>query len=626
MCGIAGIVAKQPITDQGALAGLVDGIIHRGPDDRGDYLSPYRTCALGHTRLAILDLSTAGHQPMLDETSGNVIVFNGERYNFAALRKECETDGYRFRSHSATEIILALYRKHGVDCLRFLRGMFAFAIWDEKQQRLFFARDRLGKKPFNYAVSPQGFTFCSEIDPLARHPWTDRQLDVQALDFFLHLQYIPAPLSIYRGIRKLPPAHFGLFDASGLRIASYWEPDYLDKLVLSEAEALDAFEEKLGEAVQLRMVADVPVGALLSGGVDSSVVVALMAKFSATPVRTFSLGFPQGKFDESAYARQAAEVCGTLHRPSQLAAPDLGLLPTIVRRYGEPYGDPSALPSFAVCAAARQELKVVMNGDGGDELLGGYPRYSLSDMALRIAAWGRRGYPLPLRYPARWLGSRGQFPWKKIRRLVLQHLLPDAGPFVIYGSSWDDEARRALLQTDAFEYNLPEWRAHLLKLARLATNNPVDSMLWLDNHTYLPGDLLPKMDIAAMHCGLEARSPLLDHELIEFCARLPVACKVRSGTGKYLLKKLAERYFPKQFVYRRKMGFGIPMAEWMRGPFRPLMDDVLRDPSCMSPLDIAMVEQCRQKFLNGDDDEATRLWPLFMFGLWRRHGAPASMS
>ena len=625
MCGIAGIVGKQPLANDSALAGLVDGIAHRGPDDRGDYLSPGGICAMGHTRLAILDLSVAGHQPMMDEATANVIVFNGEIYNFADLRRECEADGYAFRSHSDTEVILALYRKHGIDCLRFLRGMFAFAIWDERQRRLFFARDRLGKKPFHYAESAQGFAFCSEIDPLARHPWTDRALDRQALDFFLHLQYVPAPHSIYRGIRKLPPAHYGLLDSAGLRIAPYWSLDYRDKIAMGEEEALDAFEDKLAEAVKLRMVADVPVGALLSGGVDSSVIVALMAKQSAAPVRTFSVGFSEAAFDESAYARQAAERCGTLHRPAELGSPDLAMLPTLVRRYGEPYADSSALPTFAVCAAARQELKVVLNGDGGDELLGGYPRYSLPDATIHLASWIRRIHPMPLVDPVTWLGDRGRFPWKKFRRLSQNHfLLPDAGPFTMYGSHWGDRLRRELLGNDALAGNLPQWRAECFRQARLASDNPVDSMLWLDNHTYLPGDLLVKMDIAAMHCGLEARSPLLDHELIEFCARLPAACKVKRGTGKYLLKKLAERYYPPEFVHRRKMGFGIPLAAWLRGDFRALLEDVLRDPACMSPLDPVTVAEHRRNFLErGDDNEATRLWTLFMYGQWRRHCAPA---
>lgn len=624
MCGIAGIVARHPPADRAALAALVGGIVHRGPDDRGEWLSPDGACALGHARLAIIDLSPAGHQPMLDEATGNAIVFNGEIYNFAALRRECEADGDVFRSHSDTEVILALYRRHGVGCLRFLRGMFAFALWDARARCLFFARDRLGKKPFHYAESPQGFAFCSEIDPLARHAWTDRALDREALDFYLHLQYVPAPLSIYRGIRKLPPAHYGLLDAGGLRIERYWSLDYRDKVELDDAAALDAFEEKLAEAVRLRMVADVPVGALLSGGVDSSVVVALMAKQSAAPVRTFSVGFSEAAFDESAYARQAAGICGTLHRPAELGAPDLSILPTLVRRYGEPFGDSSALPSFAVCAAARQELKVVLNGDGGDELLGGYPRYALPDATIRLATWIRRRHPLPLIDPAKWLGSRGPFPFKKIRRLALDHLLlPDAGPFTMYGGSRNDAVRRELLHDASLAGNLPRWRADWFRRARLASDNPVDSMLWLDNHTYLPGDLLVKMDIAAMHCGLEARSPLLDHELIEFCARLPVRLKVRRRTGKWLLKKLAERYYPEDFVHRRKMGFGIPLDAWLRGPLRALLDDVLRDPACMAPLDLAAVERFRRRFQQERADESTRLWPLFMYGLWRRHGTRA---
>lgn len=624
MCGIAGIVAQHPTADRGALAALVDGIIHRGPDDRGDYLSPDGTCALGHTRLAILDLSAAGHQPMRDESTGNAIVFNGEIYNFADLRSACERDGCAFNSHSDTEVILALYRRHGVDCLRMLRGMFAFAIWDAREQRLFFARDRLGKKPFHYAASPQGFVFCSEIAPLAGHAWTDRTLDRQALDFFLHLQYIPAPLSIYRGIRKLPPAHYGVVDAGGLMIRPYWSLDYRDKLEIGEAEALDAFEAKLAEAVRLRMVADVPVGALLSGGVDSSVIVALMAKQAAAPIRTFNIGFSEAGVDESAYARQAAEICSTAHRPYQLASPDMAVLPELVRRYGEPYGDSSALPSFTVCAIASDEVKVVMNGDGGDELLGGYPRYALPDATVRLSTFMHRRR-LPLLHPVDWLEAQGPFPFKKVRRLLLHHLLlPDAGSFTMYGDRRNEKARRRLLADSVLDGMVTAWRSEWLAQARAATGNAIDSMLWLDNHTYLPGDLLVKMDIASMHCGLEARSPLLDHELVEFSARLPASLKVRHGTGKYLLKKLAERYFPADFVHRRKMGFGIPMVAWLRGPLSPLLQDVLCDSVCTTPLDHVEVGSHLKRFVAGRDDEAAMLWPLFMYGLWRRYGVPAT--
>lgn len=626
MCGIAGIVSMGIRTSPELLDALVEGVSHRGPDDRGIYYSPDGRCALGHTRLAILDLSATGHQPMLDDDTGNAIVFNGEIYNFASLRKDCEAHGYRFRSHSDTEVILALYRKHGTDCLRFLRGMFAFAIWDVQRQRLFFARDRVGKKPFHYALTPEGFSFCSEIDPLARHPWTDCQLDYQALDFFLHLGYIPAPHSIYRGIRKLPPAHFGILDGDGLRLERYWRINYNDKIHMREADALDAFEEMLGESVKLRMVADVPVGALLSGGVDSSLVVAMMAKFSAEPVRTFSIGFTESDCDESAYAQQAAEICGTLHRPHELGAPNVNLLPMLVRRYGEPYGDSSSLPSFAVCATAQQELKVVLNGDGGDELLGGYPRYSLTTATIQMATWIRRHRPLAIIDPGRRPGSRSFFPFKKISRLALMHLLqPDAGPLTMYSSCHDDAARSALLGDCGLEENLSQWRTDWFREARLSTDNPVDTMLWLDNHIYLPDDLLVKMDIASMHCGLESRSPLLDHKLIEFCARLPVGLKVKHSAGKYLLKKLAERYYPREFVHRRKMGFGIPLVKWLHGPLRSLLDDVLRDPACMSPLDQVTVDHYRRRFIEHNADEAARVWLLLMYGLWRRHGAPATL-
>lgn len=621
MCGIAGIFAKQPLTDGSPLEKLVAGISHRGPDDSGTYLSPGGLCALGHTRLAILDLSAAGHQPMAEDHTGNSIVFNGEIYNFASLRKDCEAAGYRFRSHSDTEVILALYQRHGTDCLRHLRGMFAFAIWDEKQQRLFFARDRVGKKPFHYALSPKGFVFCSEIDPLARHPWTNRDLDMEALEFYLHLQYIPAPLSIYCGIRKLPPAHYGVLDAAGLRIEPYWRLDYRDKIEIGEAEALDAFEEKLSEAVRLRMVADVPVGALLSGGVDSSLVVALMARQTAAPVHTFSVGFAEAAFDESTYARKAAEICGTQHRPTEMGAPDISMLPLLARRYGEPYGDSSALPSFVVCAAARSELKVVLNGDGGDELMGGYPRYSLPDSTIRLAAWFSHHHPLPLVDPAKWLGYTGTFPFKKIWRLLLERLLlPDAGPFSMYGSARSESYRRKLYHAPSLARNLPQWRASWFRQARMASCNPVDSMLWLDNHTYLPGDLLVKMDIASMHCGLESRSPFLDHELIEFCARLPAQFKVHDRIGKFLIKRLAERYFPSDFVYRKKMGFGIPLKSWLKGPFLPVVRDVLRDPHCMAPLNREQVLRSLSSLEN--DKPGTppaRIWMLLMYGLWRRH-------
>ena len=390
MCGIAGELNWRAHASGEAVDAMVSGIGHRGPDDRGLWSSPNGVCVLGHARLSIIDLSPAGHQPMLDVITGNAIVFNGEIYNFQELRKKLVSAGDLFNSHSDTEVILALYRRHGIDCLKFLRGMFALAIWDEKRQRLFLARDRVGKKPLNYAVTKSGLAFCSELHPLSRHPGVDNGMDLEALELYLQCQFIPAPWTIYRGIRKLPPAHYAVYDRSGLKIEKYWEVDYRDKIQISEADALDALEEKLTEAVRLRMIADVPLGALLSGGVDSSVVVALMAKLSNEPVRTFSIGFEEEAFNELPWAQQAAERCGTLHHPDIVKGDVEHLLPKLARHYGEPYADDSAVPSFFVSAVARRHVTVALNGDGGDELLGGYPRYWLPASAMLAivgAAW-----------------------------------------------------------------------------------------------------------------------------------------------------------------------------------------------------------------------------------------------
>lgn len=620
MCGIAGLVSFQSPVDFVSLTNLARGIAHRGPDDQGFYVSPGQRCGFGHARLSIIDLSPSGHQPMLDEETGNAIVFNGEIYNFAALRQRCEEGGYRFQSHTDTETILALYRKDGIKCLTYLRGMFAFAIWDEARKRLFFARDRVGKKPFHYALGAQGFAFCSEIDPLSRHPWVNRELDLQALDYYLQLQSVPAPLTIYRGIRKLLPAHYGILESGQLDIRRYWQPGYRDKLAISDDEALDAFEEKLTESVRLRMVADVPIGALLSGGVDSSLVVAIMAKIAGNPVRTYSVGFNERSVDESAYALQAAESCGTIHRPVKMQEPDIDALPALVKRYGEPYGDSSALPSFLVCSVAREDVAVVMNGDGGDELLGGYPRYALSDGAISFSTWLRSVLPFTTERQLSWLLKPAGFPFRKAHRLLLKHAMLDAAPLLMYHGVGSDSERHVLLPYEGSLTNLPDWRLKWLSEARAMTDNPIDSMLWSDNHTYLPDDLLVKMDIAAMQCGLEARSPFLDHELIEFCARLPVNQKVRGGVGKYLIKKLAERYFPNEFVYRQKMGFGIPLKSWLHGPMFSMVKDVLLDPASMAPLNHDLVRRYFLEFEKGAyAAEPTRIWVLLMYGLWRRH-------
>jgi asparagine synthase (glutamine-hydrolysing) len=599
---------------------LTQGIGHRGPDDQGFYLSPDRQCGLGHARLSVIDLSSSGHQPMTDVETGNTIVFNGEVYNYQELRELCCSRGYRFSSQTDTEVILALYRFEGVGCLARLRGMFAFAIWDPSCERLFFARDRVGKKPLHYSFSQNGIVFCSEIHPLAGNAWVDREIDLDALEFYLQLKTVPAPLTIYRGIRKLLPAHYGIYESGKLSIQRYWQLDYRDKVEFTDDEALDAFEEKLSESVRLRMVADVPVGALLSGGVDSSLIVALMSRNSSGRIRSFSVGFDDSRFDETPFSTQAASVCGTLHRPVTMQAPDMDFLRSLVQFYGEPYGDYSALPSFLVCSSARREVSVVMNGDGGDELLGGYPRYQLGDRAIGFSAWIHEKLPYDIGRKMPWLLRKPGFPLKKIHRAVLRYGVADAAPVLMYQGVGGDDDRQKLLRRDRDGVDFPAWRRSWLREGRAMSDNPVDCMLWLDNQVYLPNDLLVKMDIASMHCGLEARSPFLDQELIEFCARLPARFKVRGGIGKYLIKRLAERYFPVDFVHRRKMGFTIPLSSWLRGPMLGMVKDVLLDPTVMAPLDHTTVRRHWMDFEKGGiRSEATRVWILLMYGLWRKH-------
>ncbi|HKP74837.1 MAG TPA: asparagine synthase (glutamine-hydrolyzing) [Longimicrobiaceae bacterium] len=626
MCGIAGRVDWRGMERDGGVADVVRCIRHRGPDDEGLWTSPEGLCTLGHARLSIIDLSPAGHQPMLDPETGNAIVFNGEIYNFQALRAECERQGDRFRSHSDTEVILALYRRHGRACVHRLRGMFAIALWDAGRRELFLARDRVGKKPLHYALTPSGIVFASELDALRRHPAVSTETDPEALELYLQLQYVPAPWTIYRGVRKLPPASWAVLGRDGLKIEPYWDVDYRPKLAIGEEEALEGLEEKLREAVRLRMIADVPVGALLSGGVDSSLVVALMAGMSAEPVRTFSIGFEEQAFDELPYAAMVAERYRTAHHPEVVRGEVEPLLLELIRHYGEPYADSSAVPSFRVSRVARQHVKVVMNGDGGDELLGGYPRYWLRPASIRAASvLGRMASPAALARAVPELSEGTSIPARVRRRWLLRAAHPELQSVVMYDGFWGDWKRGPLLGRGRGGSPLLEaWRAGWLERAREHADNPIDRMLWIDNRTYLPDDLLVKMDIATMHCGLEARAPLLDHEVIEFCASLPVQLKVKGGTGKYLLKKLGEKYLPRELLYRPKMGFGIPLGDWLRGPLNPLLRETLLSRGAMEPLDARVIRDTVAEFERGAGHHESRLWALLMYGLWRRACAGAA--
>lgn len=624
MCGIAGQVSYQLPVSIDLVQNLVRKLNHRGPDDHGVVKTKDGKCVLGHSRLSIIDLSPAGHQPMSDPVAGNVIVFNGEIYNHRELRVGCEQAGYQFKSRTDTEVILALYRRFGVACLSHLRGMFAFALWDKAHKQLFIARDRVGKKPFHYALIANGIVFASEIAALAGYSGISREEDSEALELYLQLQYIPAPWTIYKSIRKLPPAHYAIFNRSGLEISRYWQVDYRNRIQVSQEDALDGLEEKLLEAVRLRMIADVPLGGLLSGGVDSSLVVAMMAKLSGSPIKTFSIGFRHEAYNELPFAQQAADIHGTDHHPEMVDGEVEELLPPIVKHYGEPFADPSTVPSFSVCSTARKHVTVAINGDGGDELLGGYDRYLISSAQQILGKSPLKNFsPHKMVDLLARLRSDNTIHQRLLRKFIRKASVNCGNPEMrfarMYINFWNDEERRRLMGRDLNSGVLAEWKFQRLQEAAQNTDNPIETLLALDNETYLPGDLLVKMDIASMHCGLEARSPLLDQELIEYCASLPVEFKVNKQVGKYLLKKLAERYFPRDFIYRKKMGFSVPLAEWLRGPLRPMLEEVTRDPVAMSPLDTLVIANTLHEFLNQGVNHSMRLWALLMFGLWRKH-------
>ena len=629
MCGLAGEVDWAGASDAMRVQRMALGVAHRGPDDHGLWQEENRLCALAHRRLSVIDLSPLAHQPMIDPSTGNVLVFNGEIYNYRELRAQCEAAGDKFRSESDTEIILALYRRRGEACLQELRGMFAIAMWDAKKQQLFLARDRLGKKPLNYALTKSGVAFCSELKPLAAHPRVDKTMDGDALDLYLQLQVIPAPWSIYQGIRKLPPAHYLIATRDGVQIKKYWELDYRHKSVMGEGEALEAFEEKLKEAVRLRMISDVPLGVLLSGGVDSSVVVALMSMLSNVPVRTFSIGFLDQAFDESPYAQFVADTFGTRHTLELVDGTVEEMLPLLARHYGEPYADSSAIPSFHVSRVARRHVSVVLNGDGGDELLGGYERYAVPSRSISAGmALSRVLGPDGLVRMVPFWANSSSLPRRAIRRLARDFVSPEMGGLLMFSGYWNDGLRHQLLARDRSKVDvLQEWRLNWMRQAFGRAGNPIDRMLWLETHTTLPDDLLVKMDIATMHCGLEGRSPFLDHELVEFCASLPIHMKVRNRSGKYLLKKLAERHFPREFVHRRKMGFGIPVAKWLRTSLKRHAEEIIHDQRIMSPLDMGVIRKSWKRLEHATgadlDAEAGRIWALLMYGHWRLQGLQA---
>ncbi len=625
MCGITGAffcgpTSANPGDFSETLKRMASTLDHRGPDDSGVWCGP--GVGFGHTRLAVIDLSPAGHQPMATADGSLCTVFNGEIYNFQSLRAELERANYAFRTSSDTEVILHGYHRWGHRVFEMLRGMFAIAIWDRNANQLILARDRIGKKPLFYAWNKGNLVFGSEIKAILAWPGVERSPDLQAIHHYLTFQYVPAPWSAFEGIRKFPQASYMVVSRDGhTDVQRYWqlpEPAAARFRPISDlrAEAL----EQLNEAVQLRMISDVPLGAFLSGGVDSSAVVAMMARNSSRKVKTFSIGFEESAYDERRYARMVADRYDTDHHELVVRPSAAAILPLITWHYNEPFADPSAIPTYYVSHFARRQVTVALNGDGGDENFLGYDRYDLcrqSEWVSRVPRQFRRialhllreippgldRYLIP-RVARRWLTYLGE---KDSRRYSpSMHYFFEQDKLAGYG-----DRLRPFLDNSSLDLIEPFFGA---------ASSYTGGAAWSDIHTYLPDDLLVKVDVASMAHGLECRSPFLDHRLMEWAAGIPVAQKYSGGIGKSILKSALEPLLPRDVLYRRKMGFGVPIDQWLRTELKDLAYDTLLSTAATRRglFRPEYVRSILDEHCNGVRLHHTRLWALLMLELWFR--------
>ncbi|HEU4925328.1 MAG TPA: XrtA/PEP-CTERM system amidotransferase [Burkholderiales bacterium] len=621
MCGITGIMdlkGRRPLSRE-LLSRMNETQHHRGPDAEGVHLEP--GLGLGHRRLSIIDLAT-GQQPLYNEDRSVVVVFNGEIYNYQALIPELTQRGHVFRTRSDTEVIVHAWEEWGEKCVERFRGMFAFALWDGNRETLFLARDRLGVKPVYYALLPEGvLIFGSELKSLTVHPGLQRELDPLAVEDYFALGYVPEPRTIYKAARKLPPAHT-LTLRRGEPPAeprAYWDVRFTLDNPIGERDALAELVERLKESVRLRMISEVPLGAFLSGGVDSSAVVAMMASVSEQPVNTCSISFTDRAFDESAYARQVAERYRTRHFVDNVDSDDFDLIDALARTYDEPYADSSAIPTYRVCQLARRHVTVALSGDGGDESFGGYRRYRLHAMEERL----RRMLPLSVRRPA--FGLLGRMypkadwaPQVFRAKTTFQALARSSVEAYFHSMSFLKEDIRSRLYSNSLKAELGGYSAVEVfhrHAERSGTDDALALAQYLDLKTYLVGDINTKVDRASMAHSLEVREPLMDHPLVEWLATLPSALKVRGREGKFLLKKTMEPHLPGGILYRPKMGFAVPLARWFRGPLRARLANAILGPRLEATgfFNRRYLQQLLREHQTGLRDQSTPLWTLLMF-------------
>jgi asparagine synthase (glutamine-hydrolysing) len=618
MCGIVGKASRSGSVDRTLIDRMCATVEHRGPDSRGVYIAD--GIGLGIQRLRVIDLET-GDQPIFNEDRSVVVILNGEIYNYKELRQELRKRGHRFATDGDTEVIAHLYEEHGVDCVRELRGMFALAVWDEKEQQLFLARDRLGKKPLVYAHKRDDLWFGSEIRALLEDPEIERRVDLDAIDSFLQYQYVPAPLTAFADLKKLPPAHRLVWRGGSVSIDRYWRLSYAPRdTPITPDEAQEEIRRQLLEATRLRLRSDVPVGAFLSGGIDSSAVVAAMALQSGSAVRTFSIGFDVEGFDETPYAREVSRRYSTEHHEFVVEPRAMEVLPRLVWHFGEPFADNSAVPTFYVAELARRHVTVALNGDGGDENFGGYGRY-VGSFAERLA---RR--PHLMRLAARGLSSAigsgsSDFHFRgKLGRETRLALMSGADRYA-RRMAYVTPEERMLLYTDAFRAEVDETTARAVIEVPYAESDATDDfnrLMDVDVRTYLPNALLVKMDITSMAHALEVRSPLLDHELMEFVARIPGTWKVDGTATKKVFKDALREWLPATILDRPKRGFGSPISEWFRGDLQGFVREILLDGGALRRgwFHADRLRVLIDDHVSGRRDNATKLWALIQLELW----------
>lgn len=621
MCGIAGIIsaaADEPI-ERETIHRMCQSMVHRGPDDEGILVK--HGIGLGMRRLSIIDLA-GGHQPVSNEDGSVSIVFNGEIYNFPSLREDLLRRGHRFSTHTDTEVIVHLYEEMGTDCVSKLRGMFAFALYDERRRKLLIARDRLGIKPVHYALAGERLLFASEIKAILAVAPELAALNNEALLQYMYFGYVPEPLTAFSSIQKLPPGHLLEFDNGRIDVRQYWDlPRYSTHPPQSEEECLEEMERRLAEAVRMRLISDVPLGALLSGGTDSSTVVALMVQASSKRVKTFSIGFRHEDFNEARYARMVAQKFDTDHHELVVEPNVLETVETLTSSLEEPFGDSSMLPTYYVSQMARKYVTVALSGDGGDEIFAGYDRYAIQmrrQVFERIPGWARRLYReqvyprLPVDMKGKKFSYNVSLSWRERYIDSISFL-----PAFERDTPLLSKEFRALLETESS----PE-KVMYQYFNRVSGTDAVSQLLYVDTKTYMVADILTKVDRMSMATSLEVRVPMLDHEFVEWATGLPVQWKIHAGKQKVLLRKLAERLgMPRAVLYRPKQGFALPLVDWLKNELKELVLSVLLDANTLKRgyFEPSGVRLLLDEHFRGRRDHSGKIWRLLVFELWHRN-------